>query len=144
MARRYGQCRVLFGGIEVRRLYSARYPVLLLVLYPHLQAVTEVARSRQDAQTARLVAVLAATLYMISDYAGAQLTCERALALREPLLGPDHPHVWKPGCGWDRRILPAPTRRDASDRRPRDVPERPFCQLDVPARDRSIPLLSTL
>jgi tetratricopeptide (TPR) repeat protein len=75
---------------EVDRLASAGYPGPLLTLHPHLQAVTEDARLREDAQAARLETMLGHSLRQLSDYAGAQAVYERALALHEQLFGPDH------------------------------------------------------
>jgi tetratricopeptide (TPR) repeat protein len=78
---------------EAKRLCDAGYPGPLLPLYPHLRAVTEAAQQREDARTADLATALGDSLYRIGDYAGAQLSCERALALREQALGPNHPEV---------------------------------------------------
>jgi tetratricopeptide (TPR) repeat protein len=78
---------------EAKRLCDAGYPGPLLPLYPHLRAVTEAAQQREDARTADLATALGDSLYRIGDYAGAQLSCERALALREQALVPEHPLV---------------------------------------------------
>jgi tetratricopeptide (TPR) repeat protein len=72
------------------RIHNAGYPGPLLALHPHLQAVTEAARLREDAQAARLETMLGHSLRLLSDYAGAQPVYERALALYEQLFGPDH------------------------------------------------------
>jgi tetratricopeptide (TPR) repeat protein len=82
---------VLFAAAE--RLISAGYPGPLLVLHPHLRAVTEAAQSWEDARTARLNTALGYTVYLLGDYTGAQRAWERALALDERLFGPDHPQV---------------------------------------------------
>jgi tetratricopeptide (TPR) repeat protein len=78
---------------EAKRLCDAGYSGPLLSLYPHLRAVTEAAQPREDARTADLATALGDALYRIGDYAGAQPAWERALALRERTLGPDHPQV---------------------------------------------------
>jgi tetratricopeptide (TPR) repeat protein len=78
---------------EAERLYRAGYPGPLLALHPHLRTVAAAAQSREDAQTARLDTALGNTLRLLGDYAGAQPVSERALALRERLLDPDHPDV---------------------------------------------------
>jgi hypothetical protein len=72
-------------------LVDASYPRPLLALHPHLRAVTEAAQPREDARTARLNNALGEVGYMFADYAGAQRAYERALALHERLLGPEHP-----------------------------------------------------
>jgi tetratricopeptide (TPR) repeat protein len=75
------------------RLVGAGYPGPLFVLLPHLWAVTEAAQSRGDARTARLDRTLGDALYLLGDYTGAQPPYERALAIAERLLGPEHPDV---------------------------------------------------
>jgi hypothetical protein len=72
---------------------SAGYPTDLLVIQPYLRAVTEAAQLREDERTACLETALGKTLKMIGDYAGAQPSYQRALAIRERALGPDHPNV---------------------------------------------------
>jgi tetratricopeptide (TPR) repeat protein len=76
---------------EAERLLNAGYPGPLLALHPHLRAVTEAAQPRADGRTARLDMTLGNALYLLGDYAGAQPPYERALALHERLLGPEHP-----------------------------------------------------
>jgi tetratricopeptide (TPR) repeat protein len=78
---------------EAERLYHAGYPSPLLTLHPHLRAVTEAAQLGDDVRTARLNRALGNTLNLLGDYAGAQPASERALALYERVLGPDHPDV---------------------------------------------------
>jgi tetratricopeptide (TPR) repeat protein len=78
---------------EANRLISAGYPGPLLPLHPHLRAVTEAAQPREDVRTADLNAALGHTLHLLGDYAGAQPHDERALVLRERVLGPEHPDV---------------------------------------------------
>jgi tetratricopeptide (TPR) repeat protein len=55
--------------------------------------VTDVAQQREDARAASLCGILGDYLRMIGDYAAAQPYSQRALALRERVLGPDHPEV---------------------------------------------------
>lgn len=80
---------------EGNRLIHAGYPGPLLALHPHLRAITEAIQAREDAwpQTVRLATTLGTALYLLGDYAGAQPLYERALALSERALGPDHRHV---------------------------------------------------
>jgi tetratricopeptide (TPR) repeat protein len=78
---------------EADRRWRAGHTGPVFILQPHLQAVTEAAGLREDAQTARLEAVLGHSLRLLGDDAGAQPAYERALVLREQLFGPDHPDV---------------------------------------------------
>jgi tetratricopeptide (TPR) repeat protein len=78
---------------EAERLVNAGYPSPVLVLHPHLRAVTEAAQRREDTRAAGLATVLGDSLYLIGDYAGAQPSYERALALGEQALGSEHPEV---------------------------------------------------
>jgi tetratricopeptide (TPR) repeat protein len=78
---------------EVERLISAGYPRPLLTLHPHLRAVTEAAHLREDRQAAQLNAALGHILHLLGEYAGAQFHDERALALGEQVLGPEHRDV---------------------------------------------------
>jgi tetratricopeptide (TPR) repeat protein len=75
------------------RLISAGYPAPLLAVHPHLRAVTAAAQPQEDERAAHLDMTLGDALYLLGDYAGAQPPYERALALREQLLGPEHPDV---------------------------------------------------
>jgi tetratricopeptide (TPR) repeat protein len=81
--------------VEAYRLHSAGHTGPVLTLQPHLQAVTEAVRLREDVHAARVETVLGHSLRLLGDYAGAQPAYERALALHERLLGPDHPDVAK-------------------------------------------------
>jgi hypothetical protein len=78
---------------EASRLLAIGYPGPLLALQSHLRAVTDVAQQREDARAASLCGILGDYLRMIGDYAAAQPYSQRALALRERVLGPDHPEV---------------------------------------------------
>ncbi len=76
---------------EAERLKMTGYPALLLAWQPHLRAVTEVAQARGDGRGAQLCNVLAMHLWQVGDYIGARSYCERALAIREKVLGEEHP-----------------------------------------------------
>jgi tetratricopeptide (TPR) repeat protein len=78
---------------ECKRLIDAGYSGPLLALLPHLRAVVEAVEPLRDVQMARLDTVLANALCLLGDYTGAQPAYERALAIRERALGPDHPDV---------------------------------------------------
>jgi tetratricopeptide (TPR) repeat protein len=78
---------------EVNHLWRAGHAGQMLTLQPHLQTVTEAVRLREDVQAAGVETVLGHSLRQLGDYAGAQPAYERALALHERLLGPDHPDV---------------------------------------------------
>ncbi len=77
--------------VEANRLNEAGYPAPLLAWQSHLRAVTDAARARQDERGAGLCNQLGYHLRMIGDYTGARPYYERALAIREKVLGPDHP-----------------------------------------------------
>jgi tetratricopeptide (TPR) repeat protein len=76
---------------EAERLKMTGYPALLLAWQPHLRAVTEEAQARGDERGAQLCNVLAMHLWQVGDYIGARFYCERALAIREKVLGEEHP-----------------------------------------------------
>jgi len=76
---------------EAARLNGAGYPAPLLAWQPHLRAVVEKARRREDKRAALLCNELGSHLWMIGDYAGARPCWERALAIREKVLGAEHP-----------------------------------------------------
>ncbi len=76
---------------EAGRRNAQGYAALLLPLQRHLRAVTDAARSREDNRAAALCSVLGHHLYLGADYAGAWPYYERALAIRETVLGPAHP-----------------------------------------------------
>jgi len=76
---------------EAARLNKAGYPPPLLALQAHLLAVTEEAFQREDERAARLCNELGYHFETISDYLNARPLYERALAIREKVLGPEHP-----------------------------------------------------
>jgi tetratricopeptide (TPR) repeat protein len=63
----------------------------MLPLLPHLRHITDAALERADAQAAALATNLGYCLNMIADYAAARPLYERALAIWEQVLGPEHP-----------------------------------------------------
>ena len=77
--------------VEVSRLNKAGLPAALLRWQPHLRAVTDRAKDREDTRAAELCSELDYYLGMIGDFAGARLYSERALAIWEKALGPEHP-----------------------------------------------------
>jgi hypothetical protein len=81
----------LLGAAEP--LLAADYPGPLLALLPHLRAVTESMQPRAEARTAHLNSMLGNALHLLGDYAGAQPAYQRAMALWERALGPEHPGV---------------------------------------------------
>ncbi len=68
-------------------------PAPLVALQPHLRHITAAALVRGDEQAAKLANELGLHLDMIGDYAAARPLYERALAIREQVLGRDHPHT---------------------------------------------------
>jgi tetratricopeptide (TPR) repeat protein len=77
--------------LEVNRLNGVGLPALLLRWQPHLRAVTDRARSRDDQRASKLCSALDYYLSMVGDFAGARPYSERALAIREKVLGAEHP-----------------------------------------------------
>ncbi len=73
------------------RLDQAGYLGQLLTLQPHLRAVTVAAMEREDARAASLCNWLGYYLQQIGDLAGARPYFERALRIREQVLGEEHP-----------------------------------------------------
>jgi tetratricopeptide (TPR) repeat protein len=76
---------------EARRLNEAGYPAPLLAWQPHLRAVIDAAQGREDETAAALYHELAHHLGDIGHYAAAQPYYERALDIREQVLGKSHP-----------------------------------------------------
>jgi tetratricopeptide (TPR) repeat protein len=74
-----------------RRSDQLGYLGQLPTLRVHLRAVTDAAQTREDEQAATLCSRLGYYLREVGDYAGARPYYERALAIREKVLGPDHP-----------------------------------------------------
>ncbi|TAK20411.1 MAG: tetratricopeptide repeat protein [Chloroflexota bacterium] len=60
-------------------------------ILPHLRFVTDAALARDDVSAGDLCGSLDYLLDARGDYAGARLYSERALAIREKALGPEHP-----------------------------------------------------
>jgi tetratricopeptide (TPR) repeat protein len=75
------------------RLSNAGDPRPLLALEVHLRAVTDAAQRREDAQAAGLCNTLGFRLRSVGQYAEARPYYERALAIREQVLGPEHPNT---------------------------------------------------
>jgi Tfp pilus assembly protein PilF len=75
------------------RLNNSGDPRLLLALEVHLRAVTDAAQHREDTQAARLCNELGVHLDTVGQYAEARPYYERALAICEQVLGPEHPNT---------------------------------------------------
>jgi tetratricopeptide (TPR) repeat protein len=78
---------------QANRVNSSGYPARLLRWQPHLRAVTDAARAREDEQAASLCAALDYHLSEIGDYRAARPYSEHALAIWEKQFGPEHPHT---------------------------------------------------
>lgn len=76
---------------EAQCLNQTGLPAPLLTWQVHLRAVTETALVREDERAATLCANLGDHLQMLGNYAAACLYYVRSLAIREKVLGPDHP-----------------------------------------------------
>jgi tetratricopeptide (TPR) repeat protein len=72
-------------------LLSAGYPLAGIPFMPHLEHAAVWAHKRGDAQGATLLNNLAGLLDRQGDYAAARPLYERALAINEQALGPQHP-----------------------------------------------------
>ena len=69
-------------------------PVLLFEWLPHFRAVTDYRLERaEDAEAAALCNSLGKALHRAADYPNAQIYLERALVIREKVLGPDDPNT---------------------------------------------------
>jgi tetratricopeptide (TPR) repeat protein len=75
------------------RLNAAGDPRPLLALEVHLRAVTDAAQRREDTPAAGLCNALGFRLHVVGQYAEARPYYERALAIREQILGPEHPNT---------------------------------------------------
>jgi tetratricopeptide (TPR) repeat protein len=75
---------------EAERLNQAANPAQLLAWQVHLRAVTNSAFDRDDERAARLCHVLGEHFRQIGDYTRAQISLERALAIRQQVLGEEH------------------------------------------------------
>ena len=78
---------------EANRLNGAGYPAALLPWQSHLRHVTEVALVREDERAADLCSALDSHLDALGDYQGALPYSQRALAIFEKVLGPEHPNT---------------------------------------------------
>ena len=76
---------------EAERLNARREPVSLRGWQVHLRFVTDAALARGGAQAADLCHAFAEHLYLAGDYRSAVAYHERALGIREALLGEAHP-----------------------------------------------------
>jgi tetratricopeptide (TPR) repeat protein len=76
---------------EASRLNETGFPGPLLAWQPHLRHLTDAAVRREDETAAKLCNSLGYHLHQIGDYAGALPYFQRALAIREKVLGPEHP-----------------------------------------------------
>jgi len=84
---------------EARRLIDVGLPGELLLLQPHLRAATDAALTEANERADRLCLVLGRALEKLAAYRQAQGYVERALAIRERTLPPDHPDVaWAVTC----------------------------------------------
>src|SRR5206468_6420191 len=72
-------------------LMGAHSPKLPPMLVPHIRSAADDAVGRGDAQAAMLCSAVAEDLIKNGDYASARPYSEQALAIRERVLGPDHP-----------------------------------------------------
>lgn len=79
--------------IEAYRLNGTGFPALLRAWQPHLYAIADTVKNREDSRAVGLCNVLGYHLKMIGNYSEAQLYYERSLAIREKTLGPNHPEV---------------------------------------------------
>jgi tetratricopeptide (TPR) repeat protein len=68
-------------------------PAQMLPLLPHLRQAAAAAAGRGDQRAGWLYNELGYHLDMVTDYAGARATFERALVIGEAALGPNHPNV---------------------------------------------------
>jgi len=78
---------------EADKMISAGYPAPLQAWQAHLRAVAEAAAEAGGERASGLLLSLGNHLRMIADLDGAQAAFERALAIGEATLGPDHPSV---------------------------------------------------
>jgi hypothetical protein len=76
-----------------RRRDKAGYIGPLPLLQVHLRHVADATQARGDEQAATLCNRLGYYLNEIADYVGARPYYERALAIREKMLGPNHPNT---------------------------------------------------
>jgi tetratricopeptide (TPR) repeat protein len=72
-------------------LLEKGYPEPLLILLPHLRAVTDAAKERTDERAASLCSGLGRCLHKTATYEEARPYLERALDITESVLGEEHP-----------------------------------------------------
>jgi tetratricopeptide (TPR) repeat protein len=77
--------------VEAERLNARRDLAPLRGWHAHLRFVTDTALLRDDERAADLCHALAEHLYQTGDYDGARTYHERALSIRQAVLGVDHP-----------------------------------------------------
>jgi tetratricopeptide (TPR) repeat protein len=75
---------------EAERLNARRNPIELRGWQVHLRFITDTAIPRGDAEAADLCHALAEYLYQTGDYEGAHAYHQRALSIRQAVLGVDH------------------------------------------------------
>jgi tetratricopeptide (TPR) repeat protein len=78
---------------EANRLNKVGYPQALLPWQPHLRHVADVACERAGEGAAELCNTFAYHLQSVGDLAGARVYYERALEIRDRVLGSDHPET---------------------------------------------------
>jgi tetratricopeptide (TPR) repeat protein len=76
---------------EAEHLNAHRDPIELRDWQVHLRFITDAAIPRGDTETADLCHALAEHLYQTGDYDGAHAYHQRALSIRQAVLGVDHP-----------------------------------------------------
>lgn len=81
------------GDVELSMIENAKFwnslgqPLPLLMIQPHLRAVTDSATTREDENAAALCKALGEHLYLTGDYTTSRLYLERALRFYEKLQG---------------------------------------------------------
>ena len=75
---------------EAERLNEAGYPAPLQAWQPHLHHLTDAATKREDELAANLCNAMGYHLNTVADYKNARPYFERALAIREKVLGEEH------------------------------------------------------
>lgn len=78
---------------EAEELNERGFPAPLLAWQVHLRTVTEEASKREDEVAADLCNVLGRHLWIVGNMLEAQTYWERALVIREKVLGPEHPQT---------------------------------------------------
>lgn len=75
---------------ETARVNREGYPVPLLAWQLHLRSVADIARTREDEQSARLCNEMGEHLRQIGDYSSARRYFEKALAIWQKVAGGEH------------------------------------------------------